>query len=93
MSFWHVVNCLDMCFRSCCLAGRAYPLGDIPSDLVPRVKHEVGQGHVQCQGNWDNLSQIFLKIWEKVNMFAGSSDRNTSKNIYLSIDSQTLFLL
>lgn len=27
---------------SCCLAGRAYPLGDIPEDLVPLVKNQVG---------------------------------------------------
>uniref|UniRef100_A0A6I8P0M9 Vacuolar protein sorting-associated protein 8 homolog n=1 Tax=Ornithorhynchus anatinus TaxID=9258 RepID=A0A6I8P0M9_ORNAN len=27
--------------RSCCLAGRAYPLGDIPEDLVPLVKNQV----------------------------------------------------
>uniref|UniRef100_A0A8C0XA07 RING-type domain-containing protein n=1 Tax=Castor canadensis TaxID=51338 RepID=A0A8C0XA07_CASCN len=26
---------------SCCLAGRAYPLGDIPEDLVPLVKNQV----------------------------------------------------
>lgn len=28
-------------FSSCCLAGRAYPLGDIPEDLVPLVKNQV----------------------------------------------------
>lgn len=28
-------------FNSCCLAGRAYPLGDIPEDLVPLVKNQV----------------------------------------------------
>uniref|UniRef100_A0AAR2LBX3 Vacuolar protein sorting-associated protein 8 homolog n=1 Tax=Pygocentrus nattereri TaxID=42514 RepID=A0AAR2LBX3_PYGNA len=27
--------------RLCCLAGRAYPLGDIPEDLVPQVKNQV----------------------------------------------------
>lgn len=30
-----------MFFCSCCLAGRAYPLGDIPEDLVVQVKHQV----------------------------------------------------
>ncbi|XP_063067910.1 vacuolar protein sorting-associated protein 8 homolog [Engraulis encrasicolus] len=28
-------------YISCCLAGRAYPLGDIPEDLVPLVKNQV----------------------------------------------------
>uniref|UniRef100_A0A673FUE2 Vacuolar protein sorting-associated protein 8 homolog n=1 Tax=Sinocyclocheilus rhinocerous TaxID=307959 RepID=A0A673FUE2_9TELE len=28
-------------YISCCLAGRAYPLGDIPEDLVPQVKNQV----------------------------------------------------
>ncbi|XP_056903532.1 vacuolar protein sorting-associated protein 8 homolog isoform X2 [Takifugu flavidus] len=28
-------------YISCCLAGRAYPLGDIPEDLVVQVKHQV----------------------------------------------------
>ncbi|KAM4615181.1 vacuolar protein sorting-associated protein 8 homolog isoform 2-T2 [Polymixia lowei] len=28
-------------YISCCLAGRAYPLGDIPEDLVPQVKNKV----------------------------------------------------
>ncbi|XP_053385366.1 vacuolar protein sorting-associated protein 8 homolog [Mercenaria mercenaria] len=28
-------------YISCCLAGRAYPLGDIPEDHVHKVKHEV----------------------------------------------------
>ena len=28
-------------FHSCCLAGRAYPLGDIPEDLVSVVKLNV----------------------------------------------------
>ncbi|KAM6198997.1 vacuolar protein sorting-associated protein 8 homolog [Sarcoramphus papa] len=28
-------------YISCCLAGRAYPLGDIPEDLVPLVKYQV----------------------------------------------------
>uniref|UniRef100_A0A8C0IXC2 Vacuolar protein sorting-associated protein 8 homolog n=1 Tax=Chelonoidis abingdonii TaxID=106734 RepID=A0A8C0IXC2_CHEAB len=28
-------------YHSCCLAGRAYPLGDIPEDLVPLVKNQV----------------------------------------------------
>ncbi|KTF73814.1 hypothetical protein cypCar_00025298, partial [Cyprinus carpio] len=27
-------------YISCCLAGRAYPLGDIPEDLVPQVKNQ-----------------------------------------------------
>uniref|UniRef100_A0A2K5BXP7 Vacuolar protein sorting-associated protein 8 homolog n=1 Tax=Aotus nancymaae TaxID=37293 RepID=A0A2K5BXP7_AOTNA len=27
--------------KTCCLAGRAYPLGDIPEDLVPLVKNQV----------------------------------------------------
>lgn len=27
---------------SCSLAGRAYPLGNIPEDLVPLVKNQVG---------------------------------------------------
>uniref|UniRef100_A0A8C4I5C4 RING-type domain-containing protein n=1 Tax=Dicentrarchus labrax TaxID=13489 RepID=A0A8C4I5C4_DICLA len=30
-----------VCLYSCCLAGRAYPLGDIPEDLVVQVKHQV----------------------------------------------------
>uniref|UniRef100_A0A8C8S8U3 RING-type domain-containing protein n=1 Tax=Pelusios castaneus TaxID=367368 RepID=A0A8C8S8U3_9SAUR len=28
-------------YISCCLAGRAYPLGDIPEDLVPLVKNQI----------------------------------------------------
>uniref|UniRef100_A0AAY4B3C2 Vacuolar protein sorting-associated protein 8 homolog n=1 Tax=Denticeps clupeoides TaxID=299321 RepID=A0AAY4B3C2_9TELE len=28
-------------YISCCLAGRAYPIGDIPEDLVPLVKNQV----------------------------------------------------
>ncbi|MGH0136272.1 UNVERIFIED_CONTAM: hypothetical protein FKN15_064524 [Acipenser sinensis] len=28
-------------YPCCCLAGRAYPLGDIPEDLVPLVKNQV----------------------------------------------------
>ncbi|XP_059473885.1 vacuolar protein sorting-associated protein 8 homolog [Neocloeon triangulifer] len=28
-------------FVSCCLAGRAFPRGDVPPDLQPQVKHEV----------------------------------------------------
>uniref|UniRef100_A0A3B5B9C1 VPS8 subunit of CORVET complex n=1 Tax=Stegastes partitus TaxID=144197 RepID=A0A3B5B9C1_9TELE len=28
-------------YISCCLAGRAYPIGDIPEDLVVQVKHQV----------------------------------------------------
>lgn len=28
-------------YCSCCLAGRAYPLGDIPDNLVAKVKEEV----------------------------------------------------
>ncbi|XP_072564907.1 vacuolar protein sorting-associated protein 8 homolog, partial [Paramormyrops kingsleyae] len=28
-------------YISCCLAGRAYPLGDIPEDLLPLVKNQV----------------------------------------------------
>lgn len=32
---------LHVFFCSCCLAGRAYPLGDIPEDLVVQVKHQV----------------------------------------------------
>ncbi len=28
-------------YISCCLAGRAYPLGEIPSEHVARVKEEV----------------------------------------------------
>ncbi|XP_048390775.1 vacuolar protein sorting-associated protein 8 homolog isoform X1 [Stegostoma tigrinum] len=28
-------------YISCCLAGRAYPLGNVPEDLVPLVKHQV----------------------------------------------------
>ncbi|XP_048866452.1 vacuolar protein sorting-associated protein 8 homolog isoform X1 [Brienomyrus brachyistius] len=28
-------------YISCCLAGRAYPLGDIPEDLIPLVKNQV----------------------------------------------------
>uniref|UniRef100_A0A8C9EVH1 VPS8 subunit of CORVET complex n=1 Tax=Pavo cristatus TaxID=9049 RepID=A0A8C9EVH1_PAVCR len=27
--------------KDCCLAGRAYPLGDIPEDLVPLVKNQI----------------------------------------------------
>uniref|UniRef100_A0A672UKD9 Vacuolar protein sorting-associated protein 8 homolog n=1 Tax=Strigops habroptila TaxID=2489341 RepID=A0A672UKD9_STRHB len=35
-------KCLfPLLFYSCCLAGRAYPLGDIPEDLVPLVKNQV----------------------------------------------------
>lgn len=35
-------NSIYGCFSySCCLAGRAYPLGDIPEDLVVQVKHQV----------------------------------------------------
>uniref|UniRef100_A0A3Q1ALI2 RING-type domain-containing protein n=1 Tax=Amphiprion ocellaris TaxID=80972 RepID=A0A3Q1ALI2_AMPOC len=30
-----------MCVCSCCLAGRAYPIGDIPEDLVVQVKNQV----------------------------------------------------
>lgn len=28
-------------YISCCLAGRAYPVGDIPTEQVASVKHEV----------------------------------------------------
>uniref|UniRef100_A0A8C3H064 Vacuolar protein sorting-associated protein 8 homolog n=1 Tax=Corvus moneduloides TaxID=1196302 RepID=A0A8C3H064_CORMO len=34
-------NAFPLLFCSCCLAGRAYPLGDIPEDLVPLVKNQV----------------------------------------------------
>uniref|UniRef100_A0A8C4UVW4 VPS8 subunit of CORVET complex n=1 Tax=Falco tinnunculus TaxID=100819 RepID=A0A8C4UVW4_FALTI len=34
-------NAFLLLFYSCCLAGRAYPLGDIPEDLVPLVKNQV----------------------------------------------------
>uniref|UniRef100_A0A4W3JDJ5 VPS8 subunit of CORVET complex n=1 Tax=Callorhinchus milii TaxID=7868 RepID=A0A4W3JDJ5_CALMI len=32
---------MPMEVRDCCLAGRAYPLGNIPEDLVPLVKNQV----------------------------------------------------
>ena len=28
-------------YVSCCLAGRAYPMGDIPDELVPKVKDDI----------------------------------------------------
>jgi len=28
-------------FASCCLAGRAYPYGDIPLELQPQAKHQL----------------------------------------------------
>ncbi|XP_073698715.1 vacuolar protein sorting-associated protein 8 homolog [Garra rufa] len=37
-------------YISCCLAGRAYPLGDIPEDLVPQVKNQT----------WDSLVHFLL---------------------------------
>lgn len=42
-SLWCQVyeNAFPLFFCSCCLAGRAYPLGDIPEDLVPLVKNQV----------------------------------------------------
>uniref|UniRef100_A0A8C3K575 Vacuolar protein sorting-associated protein 8 homolog n=1 Tax=Calidris pygmaea TaxID=425635 RepID=A0A8C3K575_9CHAR len=36
-----IKNAFSPLFYSCCLAGRAYPLGDIPEDLVPLVKNQV----------------------------------------------------
>uniref|UniRef100_A0AAX7T7J2 RING-type domain-containing protein n=1 Tax=Astatotilapia calliptera TaxID=8154 RepID=A0AAX7T7J2_ASTCA len=40
-NIWCVCVCVCVCARSCCLAGRAYPLGDIPEDLVVQVKNQV----------------------------------------------------
>ncbi|NXX93888.1 VPS8 protein, partial [Centropus bengalensis] len=36
-----IKNAFVFLFCSCCLAGRAYPLGNIPEDLVPLVKNQV----------------------------------------------------
>jgi len=36
-----IKNPFPLLLYSCCLAGRAYPLGDIPEDLVPLVKNQV----------------------------------------------------
>lgn len=62
-------------FCSCCLAGRAYPLGDIPEDLVVQVKHQVCRSPLvtsQWAGQWTpNTSQdktagnkfTYLHVW------------------------------
>lgn len=41
LSLYKASHQIFFLFSSCCLAGRAYPLGDIPEDLVPLVKNQV----------------------------------------------------
>ena len=41
ISHYTVDEWLNIYVSSCCLAGRAYPLGDIPDDLIVPVKEQV----------------------------------------------------
>ncbi|CAF93992.1 unnamed protein product, partial [Tetraodon nigroviridis] len=60
-------------YISCCLAGRAYPLGDIPEDLVVQVKHQV------CRCSYTSvkmltITQIFFEILPSNSIWKDSKD-------------------
>ncbi|XP_017287429.1 vacuolar protein sorting-associated protein 8 homolog isoform X3 [Kryptolebias marmoratus] len=47
-------------YISCCLAGRAYPLGDIPEDLVVQVKNQVYEFLIRIHsGNASHEEEVF----------------------------------
>ncbi|XP_034465327.1 vacuolar protein sorting-associated protein 8 homolog isoform X1 [Hippoglossus hippoglossus] len=47
-------------YISCCLAGRAYPLGDIPEDLVIQVKNQVFEFLIRLHSaDWSEEEEVF----------------------------------
>ncbi|XP_069394788.1 vacuolar protein sorting-associated protein 8 homolog isoform X3 [Paralichthys olivaceus] len=47
-------------YISCCLAGRAYPLGDIPEDLVIQVKNQVFDFLIHLHSaDWSEEEEVF----------------------------------
>uniref|UniRef100_A0A3Q3W7P0 RING-type domain-containing protein n=1 Tax=Mola mola TaxID=94237 RepID=A0A3Q3W7P0_MOLML len=47
-------------YISCCLAGRAYPLGDIPEDIVVQVKHQVFEFLIRLHSaDWSDEEEVF----------------------------------
>ncbi|XP_056147322.1 vacuolar protein sorting-associated protein 8 homolog isoform X2 [Lampris incognitus] len=46
-------------YISCCLAGRAYPRGDIPEDLVPQVKNQVFDFLVRLHSTDSSEEEVF----------------------------------
>ena len=87
------IRCISntcVCVCSCCLAGRAYPLGDVPEDIVVQVKHQVCRS---CEAGLSlyiiyNVFEYDQQSWGHVICLWGA--RSVIRHVTASITAQCL---